>query len=296
MRNGKPSGQADDDFEELDEALAGAGIDVSAFGFYDQEEFLELEKAAPRALELYARWVLGRPRDAEYDAHVRATVPRLARLVERRLGTEGCVGACLNVATMMARMLDRLKVWSFAVQGSLTVELPSRPAVGRRYFPECDLLDHEDNIVGHGWLVAPPFIVVDSTLKHQRWVDLHPAIAACLPDVVAAEKGNVVRPRWFDVVSDALIEKYNVPRAALTPQLPYQFKHDLAHIEKLLPGRDIRQGELSLRYIPGAVKISEVPLDALPCLSPQTPGLVPRRIWEDFVRPEFGIIDAQDTI
>src|SRR5215471_18901610 len=37
-------------------------------------------------------------------------------------------------------------VWSFAVRGSLTIELPSCPAAGRRYFPECDILDHEDNV------------------------------------------------------------------------------------------------------------------------------------------------------
>jgi hypothetical protein len=276
-------------FENINAALKSAGIDVSFFGFYDQPAFIAIEREDPRALELYARWVLGRPCDAVYETHARNVVPRLTRLIERRLAAENGVGACVNVATMMARMLDRLKVWSFAVQGSLTVELPLRPDVGRRYFPECDLLDHEDNVTGHGWLVAPPFIVIDPTLKHQQWVGLQPEIAECLPDVVAVEHGEIVRPRWFDVVSHSLIDKYSVERADLTAALPYRFKPDLAQIEQFLPGRDVRIGNLNLRYIAGAVKISDVALEQLPCVTPGASSLTPRRIWEEFVRPEFGI-------
>lgn len=238
-------------------------------------------------MELYARWVLGRPRDRIYEKRVRDIVPRLARLIERRLASENGVGACVNVATMMARMLDRLEVWSFAVQGSLTVEMPSRPDVGRRYFSECDLLDHEDNVTGHGWLAAPPFIVVDPTLKHQQWVDLHPAIAACLPDVVVAERAEIVRPRWFDVVGDTLIEKYCIQPSDLTAELPYRFKPDLAHVEQFLPGRNVRIGDLSLRYIAGAVKISDVELEELPCVSPHGTNLTPKRLWEEIVYPEL---------
>lgn len=164
------------EFQRLNEQLRSLGIDVTAFGFYDQPAFVALKQADPRALELYSQWVISRPRDAVYEKHTRVSVPRLASVVERRLASENGVGACVNVATMMARMLDRLGVWSFAVQGSLTVEIPSRPEIGKRYFPECDLLDHKDNVTGHGWLVAPPFLVVDPTLKHQQWVDLHPTI------------------------------------------------------------------------------------------------------------------------
>ena len=277
------------EFQRVDAQLRSLGIDVTAFGYYDQPAFISLEQADPRALELYSEWVITRPRDAAYEKHARETVPRLASIVERRLASENGLGACVNVGTMMARMLDRLGVWSFAVQGSLTVEILSRPQIGKRYFPECDLLDHEDNVAGHGWLVAPPFLIVDATLRHQQWVDLHPAISSLLPAVVVAEQGAVVRPRWYDVVSDTLIRKYNVPRAELTPDLPYRFKPDLAHIEKSLPGRDVRIGELSLRYIAGAVKISDVPLEKLPCVSLRSASLTPIKIWDESVRPEFGL-------
>ncbi|HEY2446044.1 MAG TPA: hypothetical protein VGI20_09930 [Rhizomicrobium sp.] len=208
--------------------------------------------------------------------HARQIVPRLAAIVERRLASTNGLGACVNVATMLARMLDRLAVWSFAVRGSLTIEIPSRPKVGKRYFPECDLLDHEDNVTGHGWLVAPPFLIVDSTLKHQKWVDLDPVISALLPQLVAAEDGGIIRPRWDDVVSDTLIRKYNVPKSELNSELPYRFKPDLARIQESLPGRDVRSGGLSLRYIAGAVTVSDLPLEELPLLSSDSPSLKPQ--------------------
>jgi hypothetical protein len=274
-------------FARLDAKLRRLGIDTAAFGFYDQPAFVALEQANPRALELYSAWVLDRPRDAAYERHARETVPRLAAIVERRLAVAGGLGACVNVATMMARMLDRLGIWSFAVRGSLTIEIPSKPEAGKRYFPECDLLDKPENVTGHGWLVAPPFLVVDPTLRHQSWVGLHPAIELLLPAVVAADDGQIVRPRWDDVVSDLLIAQYQIPPVELTVDLPYQFKPDLAQIEKSLPGRDIRIGELSLRYIPGSVTVSDRPLEQMRWVAGSSPDLCPIDIWNEDVRPKF---------
>ena len=188
----------------------------------------------------------------------------------------------------MARMLDELGVWSFAVRGSLTIEIPTRPEAGRRYFPECDLIADPDAVTGHAWLVAPPFLVVDPTLRHQKWVDLHPAIAKALPAVVAAETGELVRPRWYDVISDRVIAVNRISKNERNETLPYRLQPNLKRIERLLPGRDIRVDELSLCYIDGAVIISEQPLAALPELIPSLPGLTPIEIWTNHVRPALG--------
>ena len=283
------NGAKDRTFARINRKLKQCGVDVHAFGYYDQPAFVALEQIDPTALELYSTWVIHRPRDAHNLAHARDVIPKLATVVERRLEREQGLGACVNVATMMARMLDRLGVWSFAVRGSLTIEIPSRPKVGRRYFPECDLRDNEDNVTGHGWLVAPPFLIVDPTLRHQKWVDLQPEISSILPKVVAAEDGAVVRPRWYDVVSDTLIALNRVPKSKLNGDLPYKFKPDLARIEKSLPGRDIRIGDLSLRYIAGAVTVSDRPLEEMEWVSPATPGLRPIHIWTQDVAPAFGL-------
>ena len=274
-------------FARLDEKLRGHGVNTAEFGFYDQPAFVALERANPVALELYSSWVLTRPRDDAYDTHARATVPKLAALIEAQIAATGARGTCVNTATAMARMLDRLGVWSFTARGSLTIEIPSKPDVGGRYFPENEFRANQDDVAGHGWVVAPPFIVVDPTLRHQNWVDLQPDIAALLPTVVAAETGEVVRPRWFDTVSGTAVTMNGIKKHELNGQLPYRFSTHLARVERFLPGRDIRLGELSLRYIAGSVTVSEHPLEEIPPLDNASPDLTPFELWTKHVAPAF---------
>jgi hypothetical protein len=127
--------------------------------------------------------------------------------------------------------------------------------------------------------------VVDPTLKHQQWIDLHPVIAEMLPQVVVAEDGAIIQPRWDDVVSDSLAKQYHVPRSELKPGLAYRFQQNLARIEKSLPGRDVRIGALSLRYVAGAVTVSDVQLEQIPPVSPTSPRLRPIDIWNEDVAP-----------
>ena len=286
-RRRKLTGQSAPSFVQLDARLRRLGVNTEEFGFYDQPAFMALERADPLALELYSSWVLTRSRDENYNIYARATVPKLAALIEAQLAATGTVGVCVNVATAMARMLDRLGIWSFAARGSLTIELPLKPEAGKRYFPENEMRTNPDDIAGHGWLVAPPFIVADPTLRHQKWVDLHPAIAALLPAVVAAEAGEVVRPRWFDTVSDNVVAATNLKKHDLNGRLPYRMNHGLARLERSLPGRDVRIGDLSLRYIAGSVTVSDKPLETIPALDGSTPDLMPIAMWAKNIAPAF---------
>ncbi len=284
-RRRKLAGQSSLSFDQLDAGLRGHGVNTAEFGFYDQPAFM--------ALELYSSWVLTRPCDEAYEAHARATVPKLATLIETRLAAAGTLGA-VKVATAMARMLDRLGVWSFAARGSLTIEIPERPEVGRRYFPACEVCADPDDVTGHGWLVAPPFIVVDPTLRHQKWVDLQPAIAALLPAVVAAEAGEWCVPRWFDVVSDNVVAVHGLEPKDLTPRLPYLLNRDLARVERSLPAREVRIGELSLRYIASSVTVSEHTLQQIPPLDQFSSGLLPMELWVQHVAPAFAALNGRD--
>lgn len=276
-----------DTFERVDRLLRAKGVDVAEFGFYDQPAFRAIELTDPLALEQFSAWVLTRPREHAYDRHVRTVVPKLASIIESRIAASQSLGACANVAAMMARMLDRLGVWSFAARGSLTIEVPHRPDIGRRYFPECTRTDSPDEVTGHGWLVAPPYLVVDCTLRHQRWHGLHPAIETALPKCVAAETAEIVRPRWFDILGDDAVAFHRLSQRDLTDDLPYRFHPHLARVERSLPGRDIRIGDLSLRYFASTVTLSELPLELLPELSMVGSELKPIDIWTDHVAPAF---------
>ena len=97
-------------FVELDATLRRLGVETRQIAFYDQPPFLALERANPTALEYYSSRVLQRPRDPAYDQFARSAIRKLASIVEQRLAVSTALGACVNVATAMSRMLDELGV------------------------------------------------------------------------------------------------------------------------------------------------------------------------------------------
>lgn len=276
-------------FDVIDKGLKAAGVDTSQFGFYDQPAFLSLERRNPKVLDNYAKWVINRPRTAEYDEHARSVVPKVAELIEKRLARENAVAACLNVATMAVSMLNRLGVWSVAVRGALTVDVPSKPSLGVRYFPHMDLLDNPDNITGHGWLVAPPFMIVDATVKHQKWVGLPAEFARSLPAVVLAEETAPARPRWMDLISDAVIKANGIPARERNGSLPYRMNPDLADFERDFPGVQVTSGIVRLKYFASGNTVSDGTLEGMQWVSPEKPNLKPIHIWDEDIRPAFGL-------
>jgi hypothetical protein len=156
-----------------------------------------------------------------------------------------------------------------------------------RKFPVNSLLNRELRAERGSRQTASTAIFVFASVRHQKWVELHPAISQLLPRVVAAEEGQVIRPRWDDVVSHTLIAHEHISLAELTSDLPYRFKPNLARIERLLPARDIRVSDLSLRYVAGAVTVSECPLEQMPRVSLTSPNLIPIDIWNEDVVLQF---------
>lgn len=169
--------------DRLTAELLGAGIDPTAFGFYDQPAFAAQEQRDTTYLEKYADWVMTRPIDEPYEAHVRATVPKLASLVAAALAADDMQGGCITAYSMLTRMLDRLGVWSFGVIGSANLDVPHLEL--RRSLHTIDDKDHPGSVLGHAWVCAPPFFIVDASLALQHWTGTR--MAAFVPPVVLAD-------------------------------------------------------------------------------------------------------------
>jgi len=147
--------QKQGEFARLDAAFRAAGIETSAFGFYDDPAFLVREQSDPTFLETYARWVQACPLDAAYEAHAREVVPKLALLVADALVEDDLQGGCVVAYSLISRALDRLGVWSFGVQGSVNLSIDGTD--WSRHLHTVDELDFPGGILGHAWAVAPPF-------------------------------------------------------------------------------------------------------------------------------------------
>ena len=155
------------EFSQLTEMLESHGVNTAKFGFYDQQAFFDREKSQPEYVEHYARWVTLRPTNDLYQAHVRSIIPRLAQLISTSLIEDQWEGSCLGATGLVTRMLDRLCVWSFGVKGSATFSTQD-PFIWRGLH-SIDYEDFTGAAIGHAWVCAPPYFIVDASAGLQRW-------------------------------------------------------------------------------------------------------------------------------
>jgi hypothetical protein len=242
------------------------------------------EKRDPTILEQYAQWVALRPRDAAYDAHVHAIVPRLTTLLAQTLRADGMLGGCVAAAGMMTRMLDRLGVWSFGVHGCLTLEVGSQELW--RGFAIFDDIDFSGGVQGHSWVVAPPYGIVDPSLILQRLDDdpIQPFVPATL---LCSTEFRIVTPDVTDLVAARIGAKYALRDGRVDPQLHHRLDPRLRQFGQIFPAMEVMSGELLLRYVPTAIRQTDVPLELI-----NAEGKIGRpaiETWRETIAPAFGI-------
>lgn len=264
----------------VDERLRRVGIDPSQFGFYDQPAFMAEERRDGQFLEQYALWVQSRPRSTDYDERVRTIVPRLAEFLADLFEREEVQRSCVHVSSMMPRILDRLGVWSFGLKGSLIMEVASEDFW--RGQSMCDIPDFPGAELGHAWVVAPPFIIVDSTIRLQN--PTGDPMNAFIPPIVTVEDAPLIRPTVDDVVSAELRADYARREGRVDSQLHHRLVPQLREFSREFPSREVRHGDLTLRYVPSGVRVSDVPLEEINGAGDRLSG---DEVWNDHVAPAF---------
>ena len=257
------------------------GINTSEFGFYDQTAFVEREKVDHEYLSQYAKWVNLRPLDKSYVSHVTATVPKLAQLLSNALREDNWEGSCVAATAMMTRMLDRLDVWSFGVVGRATFSIPSPPIWRGLHIVDCQ--DFPGAALGHAWVCAPPYYIVDPSAALQRWgTDL---IRDYIPQVILDEVGRRARPTVDDVVSSRIRQKYAMKEGHADPNLHHRIRPDLRAFGRQFPALQTTIGVLTVKYFPIAIQQTETQLEEINTAGGI--GRTGRQIWEQVVRPAF---------
>jgi len=181
--------------EELQEGFRYFGVPTDAPGFCDHPAFLELEQRNPEILNLYAAFVAKRHYTQEYLDRAVAVISRASGLLHRELVRHGRLGACVDISGILSRLLDREQIWNCGIKGSLTITFPLESGVEPRYFWSCD---HGQFTAGHAWLFAPPFTVVDISVRQQPY-DVQEA--SYIPDTVLSTDTHPVEVSVEDIVS-----------------------------------------------------------------------------------------------
>lgn len=259
-----------------------SGVDPDAFGFYNQPAFRARESVNDAYLTNYAEWVMTRPLSPDYEAHVRATLPKLAHLLAITFANHGALGRCVPASSMMTRMLERLHVWSFCVFGSVVLEAP---ALGLRdAFQTIGFKRDPRHIIGHSWVCAPPFFIVDTTLAFQHWKS---AIAPLVPSVVLADaKAPIIHAQAVDCVNDGVRALFAQTEGWDDPYLHHRLDPRLAGFLRLFPARGVTTKDLRMRFVP--VVITQ-PADMLAKIELVDAGPTGRFLWNKVVAPAFNM-------
>lgn len=272
-------------FIALDRELQSFGIDTTEFGFYDHPCFLEQERRNPEFLEKYARWVSLRPRDEAYDAHVRSIVPRITQILASAFRTDSLEGCCKAAASMLVPMLNRLGVWSYGVEGSAIFNLESQNHSRQLYI--VDTKDTPDSMLGHAWVIAPPFRIVDASLAFQHWGD--DPVARHVPEFLVVENGaEEIEPTLDDIVSHGLRREQMQREGFVDTNLHRRLAPNLSTYRSFAPSLEVSVGELKIRYCPTAIKITDTPLDQIVTDGVHRTAI---QIWNDDIAPAFNICE-----
>ncbi len=200
------------------------------------------------------------------------------------LRADGMLGGCVAASGMMTRILDRLGVWSFAIHGCLTLEVKSQKLW--RGFATCDDIDFEGGLAGHTWVVAPPYRIVDPSLilQHFDGDPIQPFVPATL---LCSTDFKAVTPDVSDVVAARVRKRHALREGRFDPRLHHRLEPRLRQFGQMFPTREVANGELLLRYVPIAVRLTDVPLELI-----NTEGKVGRPaidIWREVIAPAFGV-------
>jgi hypothetical protein len=153
-------------------------------------------------------------------------------------------------------MLDREGIWNYGVKGSLTIQFPKTSGIPPLYFWSYDI--HPDSRpvgAAHAWIVAPPFRVVDLTIKYQpyeRGRDL-------LPEGVLAENADLAAADFKDMFSEEYLERRGLPYVFIiaakmsSADVITALAPRLIEFQKFFGASSIKYPSVRLKYVPIAI-------------------------------------------
>lgn len=231
--------------EKLERAYKNRSIDFANPGFADSEAFLRVEREDARFLETYARYVESRTYDDAYLADARQKIDVVAEAVRSSVARDGRLGACVDASGMVARMLDRLKIWNYVAKATLTIAFNGE-GLQPQYFW---VLDAGSFSASHAIVVAPPFTVVDVTIKQQSYP---PSKREMLPEIVLSEDFEPTTWAAEDLANPQIREALRARRIKFETFLR-RTHPQILDVMGVLPPRLVRSPNATLKYVPVAV-------------------------------------------
>lgn len=225
-------------------------------GFYDHPHFVKAEKHGHIRLVDYAGYIRQRSYLSPYIQTAAATVEKFGIGIRNALVAEQSVGRCIDACKVLSKMLEAVGIWNYIVGGAVGIYHRSpEPRTPIRFY-QYDLMPIE---VGHAWIVAPPFGVVDVTLQLQPYRGLE---RQHIPAYLFMRDARAIQAGPSDVCSPALLRGLRL-KGYSDAFIMQQGLAGYAKVAQDLQAVSVTVGELNIRYIPCKMITSEGGLDSI---------------------------------
>jgi len=269
-----------DGFDQLKRDFESKGISVDNPGFCDDPKFLAEERTNPKYLNNYCAYIIERPYDAGYLSRSKVNVEKAVKIIYRALLDHGRLGACVDICGILSRILDKENIWNCCVKGSLTIDFPPASRITRKHFWA---IDHGQFVAPHVWICAPPYYVVDPTIRQQAYPGKE---RDYLPEFVLAERGSAVDVETDDIVSPTLRALMNARGIPESRQI-YVGQPDIDEVLDVFPANRMEtQFGSFLKYIPVAFTAPDAPLEKMTNM--KFDGKFPWELYETKFRGKLG--------
>ena len=247
-------------------------------GFYDHPNFLAVEQKNPFFLANYARFVSTLTLDDNYIENAHTKISIIVEELYKHMAKENQVGRCIDITGILMRILEKENIWNFAVKGSLTIEFPTASNIGNRYFWS---VDTGEFFAGHAWICAPPYDVIDLSVRHQPYSANE---ADFLPKYVMEENMAQAESDINDIISPEVRNDLLLHGIPLSHQLE-QVNHETPKFIKVFPAKSITADDTTLKYTSIAGFANDGPLEEITNMNFQ--GKFPLQLYEEDILPKL---------
>lgn len=267
--------------QELEAWFIQRGMNPSQPGLHDTPEFLDAERRDRNVLNRVARLVEARRYTVEELDEAERKIRVAADAVAGRVARDGRHGLCVVASGILSRMLDELGVWNYTAKSNLTVRFPPSVSSEPRYFYS---IDHGQFVAPHAVVVAPPFTVIDVTVKHQFYDE--DAMVQWLPPIAMSKELRPYRVANNELVSPSARAELRMHGVTVERYLA-QNESDMLELMRQLPSREVVLDGGRLGYGLVAVGGYQERLHELHDTNCSIDGLTPVEIYEQDVLPRL---------
>lgn len=237
-------------YKKLKTLFSSEGIDTDKIGFHLSKEFLKSEQSKRISIDDYAQFVVKKKLTAEYIEYSRTRILEIVETLSNHINQDSKLGRCIDSSITLSQMLDLRGIWNFIIKGCLTITAKDNSFETQHFY---DLTEPNNVAAPHAWVYAPPFGIIDITIKKQKYPL---GIANILPEHIAAEidKLKVINPTVDELVDPVLKRKpyYN--------QIVKNEVNKVNSVNAVFKPFEFKIDEIVFRYIPVGIGLPETSL------------------------------------